>query len=106
MVANMLYSINTCSATLRWLEKRVKLTSNVPSTILLHRDGATCVEMFELECPLESCGHVMHYDGVKDGYFVKNNYLVADLKSALVLRSVAFFLDLIERPALSQCSTM
>lgn len=47
-------------------------------------DGATCVEMFELVCPLESCRYVVHYDGVKDGYFVKNNYLVADLKSASV----------------------
>ena len=65
-----------------WNKVPVKLASK-QSTVLLTRDGCVCVQMYELVC--KTCGYVVHYDGLKDGYFVKNNGRVADLKSKMKL---------------------
>jgi len=69
------------------------------STIVLFRDGAFRATMFELVCPC--CSYILHYDGVKDGYFVKNNNLVCDFQFLYHIVSL-----LMARVTIGSCATI
>ena len=81
LLLSTLLALSCRTALSRWTRRTVSLPHNVSSSVLLHRGGVEYVTMFELVCPHEDCGHVLHYSGLEDGYFVKSNYLVADLQS-------------------------